>query len=244
MTFIYILVATIVISFGSIVGIVTFSVKEKTLNKILFSLVSLSAGTMIGGAFLHLIPEALEKLSVDKTFIVVILSFSIFFIIEKFLHWRHCHDAHCKVHTFGTMNLIGDGIHNFTDGLIIASTFMISSPLGISVSLAIALHEIPQEVSDLGVLLYSGYKKGRAVLLNFLVASTVILGGIVGFFLTSKIDQLTSDLLPFAAGGFIYLAASDLIPEIRGEKKFSKSIGNFLIFLAGNLLIYLLKFVE
>ncbi|MBN2015561.1 ZIP family metal transporter [Candidatus Dojkabacteria bacterium] len=240
MNFTYTIISTIIISLSSFVGALTLAIKKQYLSKILLILVSLSAGTMLGGAFIHLLPEALENLDPEIVFILVLVSFCIFFVIENFLYWRHCHKQECKQHPFGIMNLIGNAIHNFTDGLIISSAFLLDINLGITTAIAIALHEIPQEISDFGVLIHSGFEKKKALILNFLVASTVILGGLSGFFLSSKIHDLTDYMVPFAAGGFIYISASDLIPEIRTERELKKILWNFCVFLLGLLLMYFL----
>jgi zinc and cadmium transporter len=206
---IYILLSTIILSLISFTGVLTLAIKQKLLEKILLSLVALSAGVLIGSAFLHLIPEAI---GISNVFLLVILGFIIFFIIEKFLHWQHCHEGRCEVHTFAHMSLVGGAIHNFIDGLIIASSFIISLPLGITTSIAIALHEIPQEIGNFGVLIYGGFKTKKALIVNFLVTLTKVIGGIVGFFLAQSVNL---DFIPaIAAGGFLYIAASDLIPEL------------------------------
>jgi len=165
----YILISTIMITFIAFIGIFTLSINENILKKIVLVLVSLSAGALMGGAFLHLIPESIEVASGSNIFIIVLIGFIIFFIIEKILHWRHCHDGKCDVHTFHYMNLIGDSIHNFIDGLIIAAGFMVSIPLGFTTTIAIVAHEIPQEIGDFGVLIYGGFEKKKALILNFLV---------------------------------------------------------------------------
>jgi len=240
---IFIVIANFIISFASLVGVFTLSFKEKILSKLLLSLISLSAGALMGGAFLHLLPEALEKINNENMYLIVLFSFVLFFLIEKLLHWRHCHKTNCDVHTFGYMNLFGDAVHNFIDGLTIAGTFMIDVKLGIITSFAIALHEIPQEIGDFGVLLYSGFTQKKALISNFLVSLTAVIGGIVGYFLSFQIENMTSYLLPFTAGGFIYIAASDLMPEIRKEKSLKKSMISFSIFLLGIAIMYLVKFV-
>jgi len=162
-------------------------------------------------------------------------------LIEKVFHWRHCHEPECPVHTFGYMNLVGDSIHNFIDGLIIAAAFLTDIPLGISTTIAIAMHEIPQEMGDFGVLIYSGFEKNKALLLNFLVALTVILGAVLGYFLAAGVGPLKMYLLAFAAGGFLYISASDLIPEIRKEQSIRKSLISFGYFILGIGLMYWLK---
>lgn len=239
-----IVIATFLISLGAFMGVFTLAMNEKKLENILLFLVSLSAGALMGGAFLHLLPEAAEKIESENIFGIVLLSFIFFFFVEKLLHWRHCHRGHCDIHSFGYMNLFGDVVHNFIDGLIISAAFISDVKLGIVASLAIALHEIPQEIGDFGVLLYSGFKKEKALLANFLVAMSVILGGVVGYYLSFQVEGLMAYLLPFAAGGFIYISASDLMPEIRKEKDLRKSMVSFFVFLAGILMMYLAKFLD
>ena len=218
-------------------------IKEKLLQKILLFLVSLSAGALMGGAFIHLLPEAQEKYRDGNMFLIVLLSFIFFFFVEKLLHWRHCHKGECEIHTFGYMNLFGDAVHNFIDGLVIAATFLTDIKLGIATSLVVFLHEIPQEIGDFGVLLYSGFGRKKAIISNFLVALTAVLGGLIGYFLSFSIDRFTTYLLPFTAGGFIYIAASDLMPEIRKETNLKKSLVSFAVFIVGILLMFLVKFI-
>ena len=211
----YIVITTIVIALIAFIGIFTLAMKEHLLNKILLILISLSAGALMGGAFLHLLPEAVENSAEANVFLFVLVGFILFFVIEKVLYWRHCHKGKCDVHTFHYMNLIGDSIHNFIDGLIIAASFIVSIPLGLTTAIAIAAHEVPQEIGDFGVLVYGGFEKKKALLINFVIASTIVFGGIVGYFISKSVEQAIVFLLPFAAGGFIYIAATDLIPEIR-----------------------------
>lgn len=242
--FIFIIVSTSIVSLGGLIGFFTLVLKEKQLAKILLLLVSLSAGALMGGAFIHLLPEASEKFSDEGVvYTIVLFSFIFFFLVEKLLHWRHCHKGECKVHTFGYMNLFGDSVHNFIDGLIIAATFLTDIRLGVVTTFAVALHEIPQEIGDFGVLLYAGFGKRKALLANFLVALTAILGGIFGYFLSFQMESFITYLLPFAAGGFIYIAASDLMPEIRKETSLKKSMLSFSVFLIGVAIMFLVKMI-
>ncbi|KYK20540.1 hypothetical protein AYK24_10050 [Thermoplasmatales archaeon SG8-52-4] len=197
----------------------------------------------MGGAFLHLLPEAVEEAEGTEfnIFLIVLVGFLLFFIIEKGLHWRHCHQGKCDVHTFHYMNLIGDSIHNFIDGLIIAAGFISSIELGITTVIAIGAHEIPQEIGDFGVLIYGGFKKKLAIVLNFAIALAIVFGGIVGYFISSTLNQAVVFLLPFAAGGFIYIAATDLIPEIKKETDIKKSMATIFVFICGILIMWLIK---
>ncbi|NHI93918.1 MAG: ZIP family metal transporter [Candidatus Lokiarchaeota archaeon] len=251
----YIILSTIVISLLSIIGIVTIGVDDKKLNKIILLLVALSAGGLIGGAFLHLLPEAIHEseslspLIVGEegiyVYLIVIAGYLLFFLIEKILDWHHCHNVEeehiCEFHSFKWLNLIGDGVHNFLDGLIIATSFLVNWNLGIITTIAVIFHEIPQEIGDYGVLVYGGFSKKKALYLNFLTALTAIIGGILGYFIIGTIEIIKPFLLAFAAGGFIYIAASDLLPELKKEHSGRKITLLFFIVIGGILLMFLMK---
>jgi len=239
----WIIISTFLVSLISFIGVVVLSLKEKTLEKILFYLIALSVGGLMGGAFLHLLPEAAEKFGSNEVFLYTLTGFFLFLIIEKIIHWRHCHKSHCPVHTFAYMNLIGDGVHNFIDGLIIAAGFITNVGLGIVSTIAIFLHEIPQEIGDFGVLIYGGFSRKKALVFNFFTALAAVLGGIIGFYLLFFTEIASRFLLAFAAGGFFYIAASDLVPEVRKEMSVKKFFINFGIIFLGILIMYCLKFL-
>ena len=243
----WIIISTFIVSLISFVGVLTLILKEEFLNKILLILVSFSAGALIGGAFFHLIPEAIaevESKQILNLFLSLVFGFLCFFVLENFVSWHHHHAvSHPEIKTFSYLILISDSIHNFIDGLVIAASFTISFPVGISTVLAVIFHEIPQEIGDFGVLIYSGFKKLKALFFNFLSAIFAIFGGIFGFFLSEKIGSAIIFLLPFAAGNFIYIAASDLIPEIKQRVDAKKSFIHFLIFLGGLGLMLITKLV-
>lgn len=241
MVFLQILTATFLITLCVWVAVLFLLFKKETLSKITIFLVSFSAGALIGGAFLHLLPEAAELLEPSKMFLISLSAFVAFFFVEKLLHWRHCHKDNCDIHTFGHMSLLGDTLHNFIDGLVIAGSFLADFNLGVVTTLAIALHEIPQEIGDFGVVIHAGFTRIKAFILNYLVALTVVLGGIAGYFISFYSDNIVGYMLPFAAGGFIYVAASDLMPEIRKETVFKKSLVSFLIFLLGIMLMFIMR---
>jgi len=228
----WIIAATMVDGLVSLVGAVTLVLKKETLNKLLMVLVAFSTGALLGGAFFHLMPEALEAMEAPAAFRYLLLGFILFFLIEKLLHWHHCHEEHCEVHAFTYLILFGDGIHNFIDGLVIAASFLVSIPFGIVTTLLILGHELPQELGDFGVLLHGGFSARKALAFNFLSQMTAVAGGIAGF-LISGAAGFTSLLLPFAAGGFVYIAASDLVPELHKEKRLGKSMLYFAFFLIG-----------
>ena len=258
--FLYILISTFLVSLIAFVGVIILFLKEEFLNRTLLILVAFSAGAFIGSAFLHLLPEAIEEMGVEEgsllsLFLFLILGFCSFYILEEFIGWHH---HHAKEHpeigriseqkgkvrspkSLGYLILISDGLHNFIDGLIIAGSYIISLPLGIATTLAVAFHEIPQEIGDFGVLIHSGFKKTTALLLNFLSGVLAVLGGIIGFLLSDAIQGSIVFLLAFAAGVFIYIASSDLIPEIKHEDKPKSSFLYFFIFLLGIFLMLLLK---
>ena len=228
----------------SLVGVFTLSIDEEKLKRITIHLVSLSAGGLLGAVFIHLLPESIETGEPSFVFAYVLVGFVLFFIMEKFLHWHHCRENRCKVHSLAYMNLIGDAIHNFTDGLIMAAGFLTSPALGVITVVAIALHEIPQEIGDFGVLIYAGLTRKKALVYNFIVALTAILGGLVGYFLSSAFNFIVPFLVPFAAGGFLYISASDLVPEIREEHSVKKSAVNFAAFFIGIGVMLLVKLIK
>lgn len=237
-----VILSTLIISSGSFVGVLTLAMNQKFLSKILLSLVSLSAGTMLAAALLHLLPESVETLGITLPFELTLLSFIGFFMLERFLHWRHCHDKdHLTKHTMGTMNLLADGIHNFLDGVLIAASFAAGNGLGLVATLAIAMHEIPQEIGDFGVLLHSGFTKKKALLYNVLVSLTAIMGGILGYVASHAMAGFANYLVPIAAGGFIYISAADLIPELKNVTSTKKTIAMVATFLLGVIIMYLAK---
>jgi zinc and cadmium transporter len=231
-TLIFILMATLVNGFVGLIGVLTLWLNDKSLRKILMILVAFSAGALLSGAFFHMIAESLETMETITAFAYLLTGFISFFLIERFLHWHHCHEGKCDVHPFTQLVLIGDGIHNFIDGLVIAASFMVGVPFGLVTTLMIILHEIPQELGDFGVLVYGGFDKARALGFNFLSQLTCVIGGIAGFFLIYTPESVAF-LLPFAAGGFIYISASDLIPELHKEENLKKSMLSFAFFLIG-----------
>jgi zinc and cadmium transporter len=239
-TLVYILIATIINGLVGLVGALTMWLKEKSLHKILIIMVAFSAGALMGGGLFHMLAEALEIMETITAFSYFIIGFIAFFFIERVLHWHHCHEGVCDIHPFSQMILIGDSIHNFIDGLVIAASFMVNPGFGFLTTMIIILHEIPQELSDFGVLVYGGYKRTKALLFNFLVQLFAVVGGIVGFLLLYTPESI-GFLLPFAAGGFIYIAASDLIPELHKEENMKKSMLSFIFFVIGILFLLGIK---
>lgn len=225
----------------ALVGSLTLILREETLQKILLPLVAFAAGSLIGGAFLHMIPAGIVSFGGDDTFYLwILLGFLVFFALEQLLHWHHCRRAEtsCK-QPLTYLILIGDALHNFIGGLAIAGTFLIDIRLGIMAWLAAAAHEIPQELGDFGVLVHGGWKKSKALLFNVLSALTFLVGGIIAYIASFKVN--VDFLVPFAAGNFLYIGASDLVPEVNKHGNLTANIIHFMSFAAGIALMWVIK---
>ena len=245
--YLYSFASVIIVSLISFIGIFTLSLKEEVLRKYIFIFISIAVGALLGDALVHLIPEAFEvSTNTTLTSVLIIVGIFFFFILEKFLHWHHHgedkEDNH--IHPVGKLVLFSDGIHNFMDGLIIAASFLVSIPVGMATTLAVILHEIPQEIGDFAVLIHSGYTKRQALWLNFLSALTAMLGVIVLFAVGNVAELSSKFFLPTAAGGFIYIAVADLIPELRKTKEIKYSALQIVAAIVGVLAMVALTFVE
>lgn len=232
----YSLISVIIVSLISLIGVFTLSIDQKKLYKSLIYLVSLSAGTLMGDAFIHLIPEAFSKSrDIAKISIYILAGILVFFILEKVLHWRHCHEEPCEEHPhpFSYVILFGDAVHNFIDGTIIAASFFVSIPVGIATATAVIFHEIPHEIGNFGSLVYGGFTRKKALLYNFFSAIMAILGTILVLAINSDGANLTEFLIPFAAGGFVYIAGTDLIPELHKHNEADKGILQVATFVLG-----------
>jgi len=246
MVYLYILLALLITSLLSLIGVFFFKISVSKLEKVIMFLVSLSAGTLLGDSFLHLLPEAVELLENDFTIWLGVLGgIIIFFILEKIICWRHCHipTSNNHIHPVGTMNLVGDALHNFIDGMIIAGSFIVDFNLGIITTIAVISHEIPQEIGDFGVLIHAGFSTKKALLFNFFSALASILGAVIIIFLGQKIIGLSDLILPITAGGFIYISASDLIPELKKDVSINKTIKQLLGIFLGLGIMILVKFI-
>ena len=242
----YSLVSVFLISLISFVGLFTFGIKAVKLKSIIILMLAFSAGALLGDAFFHLLPETIENGFHFAQSAYLLGGIVLFFIIEKFIHWRHCHMPVSKEHKhpFVYTNLIGDGIHNFLDGIIIASSYIVSIPVGIATTIAVAMHEIPQEIGDFGVLIHGGLSRKKALLLNFATALTAVLGTIVTFLIANILDKVESIFVPIAIGGFIYIAGSDLIPELHKESDIKSSLWQLIFFIIGIAFMAALLYVE
>jgi len=242
--YLYIFGSVFLVSVASLIGIFFLFFSESKTERIIMFLVSLSAGTMLGDAAIHLLPEAAEK--ADGSLLIWYLFLAgvlMFFVLEKIVHWHHCHNheecEHSK--TLGVMNLVGDALHNFIDGAVIAGAFLVSIPLGVATLIAVLAHEVPQEIGDLGVLIHSGYTRTKALTYNFLSALLSVIGAAATLLLSTKILNLTDYILPVTAGGFIYIATADLIPELKKHTALSKTLQQFLGIILGIVIMALLK---
>lgn len=242
----YTIISVLIISLISLIGVFTLSLKRERLKNLSLSLVSFAAGALFGDAFIHLLPEAFEKMGTEtKTSLYVLAGVLIFFILEKFLRWRHCHiESHKEFFPLAAMNLVGDAVHNFIDGLLIGATYMVSIPVGIATSLAIIFHEIPQEIGDFGVLIHAGLSVRKALVFNFFSAVIAILGAFVSLLIGPKVEGFAVSLLPIAAGGFIYIAGADLIPELKHECELGESLRQLVLIVLGIAIMALLVLVE
>ena len=222
-------------SLASLVGVFTLSLNPKKLKSILSYLVAFAAGALIGDAFIHLLPEAIEENGfVLGTSFAIIAGMLVLFVVEKIIHWRHCHiEEESHHHPFAIVNLVGDSVHNFIDGMVIAAAYLVSIPVGLATTFAVVMHEIPQEIGDFGVLVHGGFTTSRALFFNLLTALTAVAGAVVVLVIGTQFQNSISWLIPFAAGNFIYIAAADLFPELHKEVKWNKSVLQLVAVLLG-----------
>lgn len=214
--FLWILGASIVESLISLVGRSIVFLGEVRMRAFMHYFISFAVGTLLGAVFFDILPEALEFAEAERIFLWTFAGFVIFFVLERFLFWYHCHEGHCDVHAAGYLMLTGDAIHNFIDGIIIALAFIADIRLGVAASIAVIIHEIPQEFSDFLVMLDAGFPSGKALFYNFLIALTTIAGAVLTYYLRDSVTGFIGVALGLVAGNFIYIAASDLVPILHG----------------------------
>ena len=242
----YIFGGVLFVSALSLLGLFFLSFSPKFVEKITLFLVSLSAGTLLGDSFLHLLPEAAEGSGgAMSVWLWTLAGLVFFFVLEKIVHWRHCHipTSSSHPHHLGAMNLVGDILHNFFDGVVIAGSFLAAPALGWATLVAVIAHEIPQEIGDFGVLLYAGYSRAKALFLNFATALSAVLGALFAVLLGTQVENFSALIVPFTAGGFIYIATADLIPELKKETAAHKSVLQLLCILIGIALMLGLRFI-
>jgi len=241
--------------FGGVLSVLAAAVflvlSEAARTRLLPHLVSFATGALLGAAFLGLLPHALDAAGPGDIHVIpmtVLLGLLGFFLLEKMVLWRHCHADQCEVHTPGTGNrsrsagtliLIGDGLHNFLDGILIAGAFMTDIHLGVVTSIAVATHEIPQEVGDFAILLHSGYRRARAFVYNVLSSLTTVVGGVLAFYALQHLEPWLPYVLAVAASSFIYIAVADLIPTLHERLEAHATLQQIILITAGVLLIFL-----
>jgi zinc and cadmium transporter len=225
------------------VGLLTLALREDQLNRLLLPLVAFAAGSLLAGAFLHLLPEAVAARGAGVgTFLPVLAGFALFFLMEQFLAWHHTHSMPVAVKQPVTyLILLADGLHNFIGGLAIGASFLVSTEVGIVTWIAAAAHEVPQELGDFGILIRGGWRKWQALLANFVSAAAILPGALVAYYVSAGVDIAL--LLSFAAGNFIYIAASDLVPEVKHDRRLRNNLIHFASFVAGMLVILATRLV-
>lgn len=256
MTVLWVVLSVAAVSVVSLIGVITLSLRGERLERLLPGLVALATGALLGGAFLHLVPESAEALTGTGAGIAIVVGLLVFFVLERFLHWHHHHHSHvdecpedeeCReeIKPFGKLILTADALHNMLDGAIIAGAYLVSVEAGVVATIAIALHEIPQEIGDFGVLLLAGFSRGRALLANLLTALSAFVGAGIVFLFAEGFTALSPVLAAFAAGGFIYIAAVDLVPELhRHSQRLRHALVHLALMVAGFATMYGLLFLE
>ncbi|NLO70195.1 MAG: ZIP family metal transporter [Porphyromonadaceae bacterium] len=237
----YALLSTLVVSAISLIGVTLFALKSERLQRILLLLISFSVGALLGNAFFHLIPESYFHIENAKlTSWLIIGGFMLFFFIDQFLHTHQTGNSSdvTKAKPYGYLSLYADGIHNFTDGILIGAAWMFSPELGLATTITVVLHEIPQEISDFGILLKAGFSKKKALLYNFIVATSAIVGTVLALWLGHEVEHFSIYVLPIASGGFVYLAGTSLLPEVLKSTKKGSWIYYSLFLLLGLGLMY------
>jgi zinc and cadmium transporter len=235
--FLWIMGSAILDALLGFVGVFSLWISKHDLRKVVDLLAALAAGGLLGGAFFHLLPESMEATPAAEVLLFALAGFVVFMLLESYLHFHHCKE--CGIHPFSYVMLIGDGVHNFLGGIALAASYLVSIPLGIAAIVAIIAHELPQQLGIFGVLIKGGIERNKAIVYSFIAQSTIILGALVGYFLAG-FEGLISILIPFAAGNFIYIASSDLIPEMHKVEGW-KRIGSLVLFFVGVGLMYALK---
>ncbi len=251
------LLSVVGVSLLSLLGVVLFLFEERVMKKLLLYIVSFSTGALMGDVFIHILPEmaADQPEHFPRGMLLVLVGILFSFAIEKLIHWRHCHmlpdqkccngeHTHHHHHPVGIMSTIGESMHNFIDGIVIAAAFLSSIPVGISTALAVVFHEIPHEFGNVAVLLHSGYSKPRAIWMNMLSASTSILGALAIVLISRNVADIAEYMLPFAAGNLLYIAGSDLIPELHKETRLKQGALQLLSITGGMALMYVLLNLE
>lgn len=237
MAIVWLMCASVVlVSLLSFVGLLSLSLRREQLNRLLYIFIAFASGSMLAAAFLDLLPESIESIGASAL-PVSLAGLILFFIMEKFIHWHHCGKEECHVKPVGYLNLLGDGVHNFMDGVVIAGAYLADVRVGLLTTFAIAIHEIPQEFGDFAVLLHAGFSVRRALFYNFISATAAIAGGFAGLLFLSSVESYIPVIVAAAAGGFIYMSAADLIPELQKERERKRMLQQTVALLAGILIV-------
>ncbi len=233
----WIVVLGVAMSSIAMVGSITLVLSEETLDRLLIPLVALAAGSLLGGAFFHMLPNAIDELgNTQAVWTWFLAGFTAFFLLEQTLHWHHCHRAVSKHRPMGHLILVADGLHNFIGGMSVASAFFIDHRVGLITWTAAAAHEVPQELGDFGILVNSGWDRRTALLYNVASGSTFLIGGLLAYALSDSVDIVF--LVPFAAGNFAYIGATDLLPELTTDPALTNKATGFAAFLAGLMILW------
>jgi len=237
----YTFVSILLLSSVSFIGVFLLAFSVQVLQRIIFWLVSFATGAILGNVFFHLLPESLEATEhSENVFLLIFLGILTSFVLEKIIHWHHCHHLGCKEHTHpvGTLVLVGDGAHNMIDGILIASSYLVSIELGMATTFAVLLHEIPQEIGDFAVLVHSGFSRMKALLWNFVSALTALVGAGLVFLLQGSFEHIELLLLPLTTGNFLYIALADLVPELHKESRPGRAVLQLLCIAAGAFMLF------
>jgi zinc and cadmium transporter len=242
----YAFLSVIAVSLVSLVAVGILALERRLVARITFALLSVAVGTLVGDAFLHLIPEAAEVLPVSDVGGLVLLGILIFFVLEKVLRWRHDHHLNHTGHTHvvGYLNLVSDGLHNLLDGALIGIAYFAAGPIGFATTVAVILHEVPQEISDFGILVHAGFTRARALLFNLFSALLALGGLVLALILSDYVENLAPIALPIVAGGFIYIAIADLVPALHGENTRTQIFTQLILVVLGMGLMFALTILE
>ncbi len=249
MVILYSLISVIGVSALSLLGILFFLFEERFIRKILLYVVSFSTGALLGDVFIHILPDMAEDADFfSRGMLVILLGILFCFAMEKLVLWRHCHalpgEDEEHHHPMGIMSFVGESLHNLIDGMVIAASFLASPSIGIATTLAVIFHEIPHEIGNFAILLHSGYGKRKALLLNMLSASAAILGAVLVLLSSTSLSSFTVYMLPFAAGNLLYIAGSDLIPELHKHTRPHQGWLQLIAIICGMGFMYLVLFLE
>lgn len=240
--------SVLLVSAVSLAGIALIGLSGDAFARALSILISFAVGGLLGDVFIHILPEIASDGPefFPSASLIILGGILLSFLLEKVIHWRHCHTLDCPEHprALGLVSLFGDAVHNFVDGLLIAGSYLVNVPTGVATTLAVVLHEIPQEIGDYAILRHSGYTRGRALFLNFLTALTAVAGAVIVLLLQNTLPDLERYMLPMVAGNFLYIAIADLLPELHKQTRAVQSALQLLGVLAGVAVMFALRLME